>query len=137
MSECRHADQHRHRLDRGHSVSAFTAVVAVALFLVCGLVVDGGGQLTATARAEHTAATAVRLAVDAAAGSSGVDRIAAARSAAESYLGSVADATGSVTVTAREVSVDVQTEQATLFLGLIGLRVLRASATARGDLHYR
>lgn len=48
------------RLDDRGSVSAFVAVIAIALVAVAGLVYDGGQILTAQARARDLAANAAR-----------------------------------------------------------------------------
>lgn len=48
------------RLDDRGSISAFVAVIAIALVAVAGLVYDGGQILTAQARARDLAANAAR-----------------------------------------------------------------------------
>lgn len=124
------------RSEQGQSASAFVAVVALALFLVVGLVIDGGAQLTATARADDVAAAAVRVATDASA-SSQVDGqgVEAGRRAAEQYLASEPDVRGNVRVAGDTVTTTVRVETRTAFLSLIGIGHLTADATATGRLH--
>ncbi|WP_028708412.1 hypothetical protein [Propionicicella superfundia] len=125
------------RSESGQSASAFVAVVAVALFLVAGLVVDGGGRLAAVARADAVAAAAVRLAADASA-ASGVDGgaggAALGRRAAEEYLAAQPDVTGEVQVAGGVVSVEVRATRTTVFLSLVGIRTVAAEASASGVL---
>lgn len=123
--------------ESGQSLSAFTAVVVFALFLVVGLVVDGGAQLAAAGRAESVAGAAVRVALDAAAegrvgGDSGA---AAALRAAEAYLAGQDGVTGSVTM-AGDGAVTVRTHVGvrTVFLSLVGITTLQAEGQASGGL---
>ncbi len=122
--------------ESGQSASAFTAVVVLALFLVVGLVVDGGGQLAATARADDVAAAAVRVATDASASDEiAGDSTQAGRIAAEAYLATQRDVTGLVSVADDTVTVTTQVRRTTLFLSLIGIDALTADASATGRLH--
>ncbi|GGK31479.1 membrane protein [Pilimelia terevasa] len=88
--------------DRG-AVSVLVAILAPALLLLVGLVVDAGGMVRALQRAENVAAQAARTAGQAidlpAAIGGGIKRIdpAAATQAASAYL-SRAGATGTVAV---------------------------------------
>jgi hypothetical protein len=122
--------------ESGQSASAFVAVVALAVFLVAGIVVDGGGRLATTARAEAVAGTAVRLASDATAASGieqGRDEAIALR-AAQDYLAGQPDVTGDVQVSGATVTVTVHATRETVFLSLIGIRVLASSGSASGRL---
>lgn len=125
------------RSESGQSASAFVAVVALAVFLVSGIVVDGGGRLASTARAAAVASTAVRLASDAVAASGVEDGRddAAARRAAEDYLAGQSDVTGEVQVSNGAVTVTVHASRPTVFLSLIGIRTLGSSGSASGRLH--
>lgn len=124
--------------DSGQSLSAFTAVVAVALFLVAGLVIDGGAQLAAMSRAESIAANAVRVAADASAtatveGESGAPE---GRSAAMRYLSTQKDVVGDVQFDADgSITVTVRITQDTVFLSLIGMTTVDAAASASGRLY--
>lgn len=124
------------RPQSGQSASAFTAVVVVALFLVAGLVIDGGSQLAARVRAEHVAAAAVRVATDASATASvaggGTD---AGRRAAEDFLATEPDVDAEVHSVGGEVTVTTHIRTSTLFLSLIGITGLSAHASASGRLH--
>lgn len=125
------------RSESGQSASAFVAVVALAVFLVAGIVVDGGGRLASTARAGAVAGTAVRLAVDAAAASgveAGRDEATARRAAAD-YLAGQSDVTGEVRVDGGTVTVTVRATRQTVFLSLVGIRSLGSSGSASGRLH--
>lgn len=124
------------RDERGQSLSAFVAVVMVALLLGAGLVVDGGAQAAASRRAEQAAARAARAALDATAPSraAGVaPDVAAALRAGEVAL-EAAGVSGSVRVVAGRVRVETGTSVPTVVLGLIGVRALSARGSAEADL---
>lgn len=124
------------RDERGQSLSAFVALVMVALLLGAGLVVDGGAQSAASRRAEQAAAQAARAALDATAPTraAGVaPDVAAAVRAGEDALGA-AGVSGSVRVTAGRVRVETQTSVPTVVLSLIGVRTLSARGSAEADL---
>lgn len=126
------------RDEQGNSISAFTAVIAVAMFLMVGLVVDGGSQLAARARAEALAESAVRVAVDHAAPNTLSGEVVphAGQSAALQYLAEQPDATGQVELVKQtQVTVSVQVHRKTLFLSLIGISTVRAEASADGALY--
>ncbi|UOE21978.1 hypothetical protein NI17_010465 [Thermobifida halotolerans] len=117
-------------------MSLFLAVTTTALFLVVGLVVDGGAKIRAAQHAHATAEEAARAAaqaVDAAAVLRGETvRIDPARAAAEAtaYL----DATGA-TGTAHAsspttVTITVTETRPTVLLSLIGIHQVSATATA-------
>lgn len=121
----------------GQSLSAFTAVVVFALFLVVGLVVDGGAQLVAAGRAESVAAQTVRVAADAAANAEvgGESPAVAAQRAAGEFLRGESGMSGSATVNADgTISVRVRTSVPTVFLSLIGITTLDATGEASGGV---
>ncbi len=123
------------------SVTLFVIVAAVALLVLLGLIVDGGGKIRALQRADRLAEEAARAAgqaINAPAAISGqpllVDAEAAA-TAARAYLverhvsGSVeADPAG------RALRVRVQTEQPTVVLALIGIRSMPVTGQASVSL---
>ena len=120
--------------ERG-SVTAFVAVLATALIMVAGMVVDGGGALSAGMDARRLAASAARAgaqAVDVSALRAGrgtvLDRTAAARAASE-FLSS-AGATGDVTVNGDLVSVTVSVSAPRRLLPLPA-RAVTATRSAR------
>lgn len=124
----------RRRDERGQSLSVLVMVVLASLFLLAGLVIDGGQQVVATRRAETVAAATARVGADAGAGAlvsssdrsqSAVDAAAAARS----YLAQSPDVTGTVTLDAGVVRVTTASTEPTVFLSLIGI----ASVTGRGS----
>ncbi len=121
---------------RGQSLSVLMLVATTALFLMVGLVVDGGQRVTATRRAVAVADQAARAATDAAAASrlEGVSYTAAAEDAAREVLAAHPDVTGSVSVGAGTVTVTTRTESDTIFLSLIGLRRVVGEGRAAADL---
>ncbi|HYT09237.1 MAG TPA: hypothetical protein VEL73_01100 [Mycobacteriales bacterium] len=107
--------------ERG-SVTVLTALAALALLLMAGLVVDGAGRMRAAGRADRIAAEAARAAVQAAdtrGRTLTLDRPAAVR-AARRYL-AAAGLTGTAAVTGpRTVEVSVTVHGHDLILGLLG-----------------
>jgi Flp pilus assembly protein TadG len=113
--------------DRG-GIAVFTAIVALALLGLVGLVLDGGGKLRATERADAAAIEAARAggeALDPAAVVAGtairVDP-AAAEAAAQSYL-TQAGLTGQVSLSRdrTRVQVTVTGTYQTRFLPVVGI----------------
>lgn len=122
--------------DRGVSLSAFTAVVMVALILMVGLVVDGGTRSAAQRRAEGVAAAAARAALDASsaerlAGGSGVQAALRAGQAVIDQSGF----SGRVQVQDDQAVVTVTGSVATVFLSLAGITQLRVEASATAQLN--
>lgn len=125
--------------ERG-SLTVLTAVLALALLALAGLVVDGTGQLRAGQAASGAAQQAARAgteALDAASLRAGgpltVDPTAAT-AAARAYL-IAAGYTGTVTVTGpTTLRVRVTVHQPTVILGLIGVDSYTATAAATADL---
>ena len=97
------------------TVSAFVAVLAIALVAVAGLAFDGGAIITAHAHARDVAQAAARAGaqqLDAAevhAGTTDLDPVAA-HEAATAFL-DAADASGTVTVDGPQVHVTVTVSQ--------------------------
>ena len=123
----------RRNRDAG-SVTIVMLLLAVALFAVCGLVIDGGRAITARQRAANHAEQAAR------AGASALSEQAlrggrlrpdpgAARAAALAFLRHTGEA-GIVTVTGDRVTVQVRTSIRTGLLGLIGKHHFDVVATA-------
>ena len=124
------------RDERGQSLSAFVAVVMMALLLAAGLVVDGGAQAAASRRVEQAAAQAARAALDATvpARVAGVPpNIASALAAGEAAL-TANGVSGTVRVHGERLRVETTTSVPTVFLSLIGVRMLRAEGSAEADL---
>lgn len=128
----------RTHLERGE-VSELVIVLVVSLFLVAGLVVDGGAKLTAVSDASSTAQEAARAGaqpLDALPSNGGTAHIDSrqAASAAQNYL-SAAGAHGTARVIdSATIEVTVTSTKPTVFLGLIGINSLTATRTARADL---
>ncbi|MFC8676856.1 TadE/TadG family type IV pilus assembly protein [Streptomyces griseorubiginosus] len=123
--------------DRGQ-VTPFITILAVAIVMFVGLIVDGGLALAAKVRAIGEAQEAARAgaqALDLAAfRDSGAVRVVPgrARALAQSYLGSTGDA-GTVTVNGDTVTVTVTAHQGTQLLGLLGVDSLTVTGT--GSAH--
>lgn len=107
-------------------VTAFVVVFVLALFLLAGLVLDGGLALSAKVRAIDEAQAAARAGAQAidldtfySSGAVVLDP-AAATQAAESYLAATGDP-GTVTITGNEVDVSVTVTQPMQILGLAGI----------------
>ena len=119
------------REDRG-AMTLMIAVVAMALFLMVGLSVDGGGRMQAIERADDIAAEAARAAgqaldlPQAVTGTADVVDRARAQAAVQSYLTGagatdIHDVSVDVAPNGRSVTVTVHITYQPLFLGLIGL----------------
>lgn len=107
------------------------AVVAVALLLMAGLVVDGGAKVAGDRRAEAVAARAARAGADAAASmhAAGAEGTPAAHRAARDVL-ERAGVAGEVTVSGDRVRVNTSITVKVTFLSLIGVDALSASGSA-------
>lgn len=122
------------------SITAFVAVLAVALLAIAGLAVDGGRALAAREQAGAVAEQAARSgaqAVSAAGLRAGALQIdtAAATAAAERSLAS-AGLTGTVSVTPGQVTVSVTEVIPTTMLGIVGIATLTVHQTAVAtDVH--
>jgi hypothetical protein len=119
--------------DRG-SLSAFVVLLLVAIFVLMGLVVDGG--LAASARQQ--AADEAEQAARAGAGSISVEALrsgqlqiddSAAISAAEQFM-VAAGHPGVATVSSGSVQVEIRYRIPTVILGIVGITTLPVSATA-------
>ncbi|MFC9486578.1 TadE/TadG family type IV pilus assembly protein [Streptomyces hydrogenans] len=126
--------------DRG-SMSLYFALVAVALLMVMGLLVDGGGALNAANRATSGAQEAARAAgqqLDVAQAMEG-DAITldpdAAVAAAQDYL-SAAGLQGSAEITGdgRSLTVHVQDSYTTYFAQFVGVGTIHVTGTATAHL---
>jgi Flp pilus assembly protein TadG len=125
--------------DRG-SVSAFLACLGVGLFVVVGLVVDGGRALAARRSvidvAEEAARTgADQLSVDALRrGVYVVDPVSAAQAVEDALL--AAGVEGTASVSGDTVTVSVRTAVPTTILGIVGLKAISVSGAATAtNLH--
>lgn len=117
-------------------ITVFTSLAALALLLMVGLVVDGGGRMRAVGRADRIAAEAARAAVEAAdtRGQTLVLDRPAAVAAASAYL-RTAGAAGTVTVTGpRTVRVTATVTGHYLILGMVGAGGYEVAGTATASL---
>jgi Flp pilus assembly protein TadG len=122
------------RFDDAGSLTAFVAVFCLTLFILVGLVVDGGRAIAARSAAMSEAEQAAR----AGAGQVSVDSLrsgevaidpASAIRAAEAYLVSVGQP-GTTTVVGQMVTVHIVTEDPTTILGIVGIKSIAISVTA-------
>lgn len=129
----------RARAERG-TLSSFVATIAVALFIVFGLVVDGGAKAQAIRAAQDIAADAVRTAGQQVSTTSvmgggpatlmGTQAVAAGNAVITS-----AGATGSVAVSGQQLSATVSVTRPTVFLGLIGIDTVTGTGTATANAY--
>jgi len=116
-------------------VTVFTVIIVVALFVLAGLVFDGGramdGRVTALDEAQEAArvgAQQIDLPTFRATGAA-ILSYSAAVTAAEGYLATTGD-TGTATVTGDTVTVTVTHIQPTEILSMIGIGSFTENATA-------
>ncbi|MDI5964070.1 TadE/TadG family type IV pilus assembly protein [Streptantibioticus silvisoli] len=120
--------------DEDGQVTPFIVVLATAILMFTGLVLDGGLALAAKVRAIGEAQEAARAGAEAldlnTYRAHGTVQLvpAAARTLARSYLAHTAD-TGAVTATANAVTVTVTAHQHTQLLRLLGLSTLTVTGT--------
>ncbi|MDP3893635.1 pilus assembly protein TadG-related protein [Nocardioides sp.] len=125
----------RHTDERGN-ISLFVVVIALGLFAMVGLVVDGGGKIRALQRAEAVAAEAARsggqaIQIPSAVRGEGARiNTAAARNAAQQYLNQ-AGVNGDVTIiNGTRLRVTATTSHQPVFLSLLGTGPLTTTGTA-------
>lgn len=130
----------RHTPAERGSISLFAAVAALAVFLVIGLVVDGGAKIHALQHAHAVAREAARAGGQAVTGpqvvlgqDAAVDPYAA-RAAAQAYL-SAAGLPGTVTVTGgTRLHVQTTATYDPVFLSMIGIGTQQVSGSAEARL---
>ncbi|WP_336657514.1 MULTISPECIES: pilus assembly protein TadG-related protein [unclassified Leucobacter] len=119
--------------ERGNLTLHF-AIVAVALMMIVGLVVDGSGKINAGIEAEQHAANAARAAANSlssdavALGGRTLNSSEAVRIATD--MSAASGNTGSVQVRGDTVTVTVTQKYNTVILQAIGIRSLSATKTA-------
>ena len=120
--------------DRGQ-VTAFVVVLMVGLFVLAGLVVDGGRYFTGRRQAQNLAAGAARAGAQGVSEDSLRDPTAVptldpteAYRRADAYL-AAAHADGTIIVNADSVTVTVTTTVSPFILGIVGVGDRRLSAT--------
>lgn len=136
MRETRWLRARRLRDDQEGRVTAFVVIIATAVLLFAGLVLDGGLALAAKVRAIGEAQEAARSGAQeidlAAYRANGALRLAPERAsvAAHDYL-AAAGHTGAVSIVGNTVNVSVTVGQPTTLLGLVGI----SSITVTGVGH--
>lgn len=122
------------------SFTVFVAVLALALFALIGLVVDGGRAVAAQSAAAGVSEQAARVGADQISvqsirsGLIAIDPSAASR-AAYAYLRSVG-MVGTVTISGQFVRVQIESSEPTVILGIIGVREIGISASSSAtDVH--
>lgn len=122
------------------SLAAFMAVLATGIFVLVGLVVDGGRAMTAKRQAVDVAEQAARLgadqlSVDALRAGNIVVDPARASSAVTRYLAAAGES-GTVAVAGDNVTVSISGESQTTILRVVGIGSIPVTATASAtDLH--
>ncbi|MGW4221769.1 TadE/TadG family type IV pilus assembly protein [Streptomyces bacillaris] len=130
----------RSRRDRG-SMSMFFALSTIAILMVMGLLIDGGGALNAANRATSVAQEAARTAGQQLDPAQAVEGTAitidpdAAVGAAQDYL-AAADVQGDVQITngGQNLSVTVHDTYNTLFAQFVGKSTIQVTGTATAQL---
>jgi Flp pilus assembly protein TadG len=118
----------------GGSLTAFVAVLALALFALVGLVVDAGRAVSARELALEQAQQAARAGAgelsldDLRSGQITLDQPAAIE-AADAYLASVGQV-GTASVTDQTVTVHIDASEPTVILGIVGINRIAVSVTA-------
>jgi Flp pilus assembly protein TadG len=122
--------------DRG-SIAAYLVIIAVALFALAGLVLDGGAALAAHGRAADAAQQAARAGADALDESSlrtatpaGLTANPAAARAAAAGVLAAADVTGDITVAGGAVTVTARATGPAAILSIVGIDRVGGTATA-------
>ncbi|MFF3934116.1 pilus assembly protein TadG-related protein [Streptomyces hirsutus] len=131
---------HPDERDRG-SMSLFFALTAVALLMVMGLLVDGGGALNAANRATSAAQEAARAAgqqldvAQAVEGSAITLDPDAAVAAAQDYLAAVGlQGSAEITDDGRSLTVNVRDSYTTYFAQFVGVGTISVTGTATAHL---
>ncbi|MET9272254.1 hypothetical protein [Kribbella sp. NPDC003557] len=128
----------RRRIPRG-ALSPAVAILAVMIFTLAGLVIDGGRQLGARSRAIGYAQEAARVgaaAIQLNVAEAKIDTAKAAAAITE-FCGQVRSndpgvtACGPTTLTDKEVDIQVDIANKTTFLGLVGKQSLKATGTGQ------
>lgn len=121
--------------ERGAGVTLLAVIMAPALLLCVGLIVDGGGKVQAARDAQGSAGEAARAAENAAASGNLTGQAAgpAAYHAARSYL-NAAGVSGSVHVTGNQVVVDTTAVYRPVFLSMIGVPPMTAHGEAAAKI---
>ena len=141
-TDCHVLGCHSGRRCEHGSLTAFVVVVAVALFALLGLVVDGGRAVAAHAAALNDASQAARAGAGQLSesalrnGSISIDAPLAVR-AAEAYVAQTGlSGSSSVSVSGQTVTVHIRVDDPTVILGIIGINALPVSASASAtDVH--
>ncbi|MGW9613254.1 pilus assembly protein TadG-related protein [Streptomyces sp. NA13] len=123
-------------------MSLFFAVTTVAILMVMGLLVDGGGALNAANRATSIAQEAARTAGQQLDPAQAIEGTAitidpdAATGAAQDYL-AAAHVTGNVEITdgGQSITVTVHDTYNTLFAQFVGKGTIHVTGTATAQLH--
>lgn len=125
----------RHRDNERGSITPFVLIILTALFLMAGLILDGGLALATHTHAAGQAESAARAGAQAidltAYRTTGTLRLLPAQAATSTrrYLERVG-ATGTVNATDTTVTVRITATQPTQLLGLVGITTLTVHTTA-------
>lgn len=122
------------------SITVWLATFSIGVLVMIGLVVDVGGKVRTQQRAQDLAAQAARVAGEqlhpelAISGQSATVQAAQARHAAQAYLAG-SGVTGTVTISAGRISVEVVDHYQPVILTLIGVGDITVTATATSQLN--
>jgi Flp pilus assembly protein TadG len=116
------------------SVTLFVAVLAVALLIVIGLVVDGGQHITATQLADNAAGETARAAGQQITGAAVLGAppeadTARAVQAARDYL-DAAQVAGTVTVSGSEITITTTVQRQPILLSIAGVTTIIGTGSA-------
>ena len=119
--------------ERG-SVTLLVAVLAVALLIAIGLVVDGGQHISATQLADNAAGEAARAAGQQITGAAVLGAppqadTARAAQAARNYL-DAADVAGTVTVNGSEITITTTVQRQPILLSIAGVTTITGTGNA-------
>lgn len=121
-------------------MSLFVVVIAVALFITVGLVVDGGGKVRSLQKAESAATQAARAGGqaiqhdEAVRGEGTVIDAAAAKQAAAAYLRSIGVQGTTRIVDGTHLVVRTTTHHSPIFLGIVGIGTMTTHGEAEARL---
>lgn len=118
--------------DEGYALTMFTVSFTLALFLVVGLIVDGGSVLSQRRLAMNDASLAARQGASAIDRSTGAIDVNAAREGIDDVLSGrdlVYDVNFECTDVCRAVTITVEAEADLRVLGLLGFRSKKVAAT--------
>ena len=120
----------------GGGTALMMLILSLGLFMILGLVVDGGSRAQALDRADRIANEAARAGLQAAVITNGSIDIAAVEPAVQQYL-STEGVTGTVTVSPDSIRVHVTSTTPTKVLGIIGISTMTITGDGKADVTFQ